>query len=334
MPVKNIFFILLHHLQNDSPPNTMKALVISGGGSKGAYAGGVAQYLLSVCNKQYDMFLGTSAGSLLVPLLAINKTEKLHRAFTNTTQEDNFNVNPFLITKKNDIYKTRINHYAIAKMFMRKKITFGESLNLRKLIGRFLTKEDFNEIREGKPEVVITVSNFTRMTVEYKFARDCNYEDFCDWVWASCNVVPFMSLLEKEGDEFADGGLGNIVPVYKAINMGATEIDAIILKTETPHYENPPVRNALELTKRAFDFMLNQIEKDDILLGQMVGIQNNVKLKIYRPQDNLTTNSLIFDPVKMKQWWDEGYVYAKNADDINKPLSLLRDKILESRSSS
>ena len=42
----------------------MRALVISGGGSKGAFAGGVAQYLMEREKREYDMFLGTSTGSL------------------------------------------------------------------------------------------------------------------------------------------------------------------------------------------------------------------------------------------------------------------------------
>ena len=40
----------------------MRALVISGGGSKGAFAGGVAQYLLEEKKKEYDLFIGTSTG--------------------------------------------------------------------------------------------------------------------------------------------------------------------------------------------------------------------------------------------------------------------------------
>lgn len=48
----------------------MNALVISGGGSKGAFAGGVAQYLIEELNKDYQLYLGTSTGSLLVSHLA------------------------------------------------------------------------------------------------------------------------------------------------------------------------------------------------------------------------------------------------------------------------
>ena len=62
----------------------MKALVISGGGSKGAFAGGVAQYLIESEGKNYDMFLGTSTGSLLIPHLAAHDLGKLYDIFTNS----------------------------------------------------------------------------------------------------------------------------------------------------------------------------------------------------------------------------------------------------------
>ena len=55
----------------------MKALVISGGGSKGAFAGGGAQYLIEELKVEYDLFLGTSTGSLLVNHLALNEVEKI-----------------------------------------------------------------------------------------------------------------------------------------------------------------------------------------------------------------------------------------------------------------
>ena len=38
----------------------MRALVISGGGSKGAFAGGLAAYLMGVQGKKYDLFVGSS----------------------------------------------------------------------------------------------------------------------------------------------------------------------------------------------------------------------------------------------------------------------------------
>ncbi|HET7115805.1 MAG TPA: patatin-like phospholipase family protein [Hanamia sp.] len=289
----------------------MKALVISGGGSKGAFAGGVAQFLIEECKKQYDIFIGTSAGSLLIPLLSLGEIKKLHAIFTSVTQSDIFNVNPFVIYKQKEVYKTSINHLGILKMFLKGKKTFGESLNLRDLIRKFLTKEDFLKMKNAGPEVVVTVANLTSMQMEYKSVKNCTYEDYCDWIWASSNVVPFMSLLQKNDFEYADGGLGNLVPVSHAITMGAIDIDVIILKTEKRKIKKPSVRNALELTERVFNFMLNQIQIDDLLIGRMEGMQKNVNLNIYQPPESLTDNSLIFDPVKMKEWWSSGLQYAR-----------------------
>lgn len=68
----------------------MRALVISGGGSKGAFAGGVAEHLIRVQKKKYDLFLGCSTGSLLVSHLALNKIEKIKKEFTEVTQEKIF----------------------------------------------------------------------------------------------------------------------------------------------------------------------------------------------------------------------------------------------------
>ena len=80
----------------------MRALVISGGGSKGAFAGGVAQYLMEGLGKDYDMFVGTSTGSLLVSHLALNDIGKLYDIFTNVQQHDIFSVSPFGQRKKGD----------------------------------------------------------------------------------------------------------------------------------------------------------------------------------------------------------------------------------------
>ena len=77
----------------------MRALVISGGGSKGAFAGGVADYLINEAKRDYDILIGTSTGSLLVPLLAIEETAKLKTAYTSVQPRDIYNINPFNVKK-------------------------------------------------------------------------------------------------------------------------------------------------------------------------------------------------------------------------------------------
>ncbi len=95
----------------------MRALVISGGGSKGAFAGGVAQYLLEASHT-YDIFVGTSTGSLLIPHLALNKVDKIREVFTSIDQGSIFSSCPFVIKK--EIYGIRqigINHFNVIKNY-------------------------------------------------------------------------------------------------------------------------------------------------------------------------------------------------------------------------
>lgn len=83
----------------------MKALVISGGRSKGAFAGGVAQYLIEQQGKEYDMYIGTSTGSLLISHLALKKVENIIKIFSSLNQEDIFSVYPLIIQRKERISK-------------------------------------------------------------------------------------------------------------------------------------------------------------------------------------------------------------------------------------
>lgn len=75
----------------------MRAMVISGGGSKGAFAGGVAQFLIDEMKFSYDIFVGTSTGSLLIPHLALNKVEKIKKVYTTISVKDIFSSSPFIV---------------------------------------------------------------------------------------------------------------------------------------------------------------------------------------------------------------------------------------------
>ena len=288
-----------------------KALVISGGGSKGAFAGGIAEYLIRDCGHHYGLFLGTSTGSLLVPLLSIGEIDKIKSIYTSVRQDQIFSTCPLIISSKNGVYKTRINHLGIVKMFLKGKKTFGESKNLRRLITEIINEEDFEKMKRNPADVLVTLSNLSTNKVEYKRLKDYSYEDYCDWIWGSANFVPFMSLLEKNGCEYADGGFADLVPISEAIYRGAEEIDVIVLKTDQVMEKKKPLRNALELTVRTFDFMLDQISNDDIRIGKLEGGRRQVKINFFRPQNLLTENSLIFEPELMNKWWEEGYEYAK-----------------------
>ena len=293
----------------------MKALVISGGGSKGAFAGGVAQYLMQEKGCEYDLLLGTSTGSLLIPHLALGKVDKIHRIYTNVNMSRIFNINPFRVKIKDGVETVRINHLNVLVQFIKGRRTFGESKKLRKYIKRNFTLSEFNQLKSSHKNIVVTVTNLSKNDVEYKCIRDFEYDEFCDWIWISCNYIPFMSLVEKNGCEYGDGGFSSLVPISEAIERGATEIDVVILETETLTAPIPIGKNPFSLMIDLFRTLLDQVEKHDIIIGKLAANHKNVKLNLYYTPTQLTSNALVFNKENMKKWWEQGYEYARNKSE-------------------
>jgi NTE family protein len=294
----------------------MRALVISGGGSKGAFAGGVAQYLLQNKGYQYDLFVGTSTGSLLIPHLALGNIDKLHTIYTNVNMDQIFDINPFIIKNKNRIEYVTINHFNVIRQFLRGKRTFGESRNLQKFIKTNISVSEFEYLKSLPTDVVVTVTNISRNKPEYKSIKDCTYEEFCDWIWISSNYLPFMSIVKKEGCEYGDGGFSSLIPITEAINRGATEIDVIILETEINITKTILGKNPFSLLIDLFLFTLDQVGKLDLSNGKLAAKNKNVKLNLYYTPTKLTNNALIFNTKKMKKWWQQGFDYAQNKSEI------------------
>ena len=289
----------------------MKALVISGGGSKGAFGGGVAQYLMDVEKREYDILVGTSTGSLMIPQLALNQISKLHHIYTNVNQRSIFSLNPFVVRKKEGREYVSINFLTTILQFLKKKRTFGESRALRRTIKKNFTAEEFKSIKRQQKDVVVTVSNLSKNRIEYKSIKDFTYEEFCDWIWISCNYIPFMSLVKKDGFEYGDGGLGCVVPIREAIRRGATEIDAIILESENMEHNKVLGKNPFSLMLSIYGFVLDQIEYHDISEGVLAAKHNGVQLNLYYTPTKLTENSLVFNKKLMSKWWQLGYQYAQ-----------------------
>ncbi|WP_366513503.1 hypothetical protein [Sediminibacterium sp.] len=179
-----------------------------------------------------------------------------------------------------------------------------------------ISPEDFEMIGKLNKKIIFTVSNLTEQTVDYIHSNDCSNEDFCNWAWASTNFVPFMSVFEKNGCQYADGGFGNHIPIYCAMGNNACEVDVIILENEHPVHKQPLERNAFSLLLKTINFMATQISIKDVMIGKLMGLNRKVDIRMYYTPRQLTENFLIFDPEQMSQWWEEGYQYARNNEPV------------------
>lgn len=195
----------------------MRAIVLSGGGSKGAYQIGVWKALRKL-NIKYDIVTGTSVGALNAALITQNKYLKALLFWRNLTFEnvidDKIDKN---ITKK-DLYKK----YVEGAMNGGLKIsnlekTIDKALNVRKI---YSSKIDMG---------LVTVKAKGLKPLELR-KKDIPIEKFKDYLVASASCYPAFSMKKIGGNKYLDGGMYDNMPINLAIDMGATEVIAVDLE--------------------------------------------------------------------------------------------------------
>lgn len=293
-----------------------RAIVVSVGGSKGAYAGGIIDYYHSI-GIRYDILIGGSTGALIVPFVACGNMTSLKEGYTSITHKDIFTVSPFKIKEgQNGIYKYTLNYFNIIwNTLIRKKVSLGDTTVLRnKTIPKFFTREDYNNIILKNKELEIVVTNLTLGSAEFKKIEEFSYERFCDWIWASTCAPPYMSVPIIDDYQYVDGALVSVVPLKQAILKGADEIDVIILDKEYPEVSNIEfVRNPIHLIIKSEEIKLHTIKKHNLNFGMLADVaEKDIRINFHYTERKLTNNSLIFNKEQMNKWWDEGYEYAKS----------------------
>lgn len=201
--------------QPEQTPN--RVLVVSGGGARGAWGVGIANFLDST-GKRYAHVVGTSTGSLMAPLILLRKFDDLNRAYTSVSQKDIFNKNPF----RKDGGIRLLN--AICRFG---KPSLGTTDNLRRLIQTFVSQDDYERIRTSPQGLDFTVSVVNLRTLQgaYKSAREHpDYEQMVNWIWASANQPVFMSPYVVKNDSGADdfwvdGGVRNPVAIRQGLQI-------------------------------------------------------------------------------------------------------------------
>lgn len=302
----------------------MNTLVISAGGSKGAYGVGILYYYRKEIGKYYDSYIGTSTGSLIAALGAADKIDNLKEAYTTITHKDIFTCSPFKIKKnKNGIYKYSINHWNIIKNFINGGKSLGDTTIFReKTIPRWFKLEDFNRVNENS-SLEIAVTNLTFERSEMIKSNTKSYDEFLDYLWASTCAPPFMSIVDINNNQYIDGGTMNMIPIRKAILNGSDEIDVIVLSEEQIDVYLEKVRNIMHFIIKSMYMMMNKIKRVNMDLDYLAHLTDKpVKINFHFTENRLTNNSLIFDRNQMLDWFELGYNYAKN----KKYKSYLLDK--------
>lgn len=287
-----------------------RALVISGGGNKGAWVGGLLQYLVEERHYDWNMYYGTSTGAMLITLTALQQMHKLHDLFTNINQKNIFSINPF---KKNS---KDINIFKAIIRLLRHKTSFGTSDKLSAYLYQYFTHDDYENIKLIGKHIYPCVTNYTTGHEEYIDNFNTTYEQYIKYVVAAASIPLAMNLIDINGNLFLDGSIAQYVPIQKAINAGADEVDVIIPRPEHIRMSKWQPKNVIDVFSRTLDIMDSQLSDYNIITAGLRAVDKPVKIRIRFAPFNLSDNnrglaeSLSFDKPLLSSWWNAGYAFG------------------------
>ncbi len=211
-----------------------KALVLSGGGARGAYQAGVYRCLEEM-KWSPDIICGTSVGAINACAMGsgLNSQEL---------------INLWLDLDEKKVMKYSFKN-TIRELFRKAYAPLADTAPLHHLIRE---KLNFKTLNESQVKVVISAVNI--LTSELRFFENPDLK--IEHILASSAIPLFFPWQMIEGAPYWDGGVMANTPILPAITRGAEEILVILLSPVGADVMMQPPTNKTEALERLYELYL------------------------------------------------------------------------------
>lgn len=283
----------------------MRALVLSGGGSRGAYQVGVLRKWMLEEGREYDILVGTSVGAINVAGLSqvkLGDPEEAYRRLAGIWD--------------------RVNNSKIRKWwwFWYLASIWRPSLYNSEPLRKWI-QEELDQPAIAASGRQVRVGAVSETTGE-QFIADQDNVDLAEWVYSSAAFPLAFGPGKIDGEEWVDWGIRTVTPIGEAIKAGATTVDVITtfnvdkpLERWKPRYRAVAARGLRDL-----DIMMDEITKGDFRavgdrneIARLGGKYRQVDLNIQMPSKPLGYDSLDFSAENAASGRAQGYADACSA---------------------
>lgn len=241
------------------------ALILSGGGAKGAFECGAEKYAREVKGYTWDLIAGVSVGALNGAMLAMEKYDRLLEIWNTVTDDQ--------------VYTGGFNVWSGFKLLLGAKSFYGNA-PLRRMVEQ--------EFQTGTFKVDLRVGAVSLVSGEYIQFKP-NMLNFWEAVLASTVMPIIWEPLEiaPEYQSMVDGGVRNISPLGDILDENPDEIVIINCSPGTVDPLPSPPSNILKIGLRTLDILLDEVFRND--LREFLRINSLVKqaeskgYKLYHP---------------------------------------------------
>lgn len=247
-------------MNNDNP--IKRALVLSGGGAKGAFQYGALRYIYDNVTKgeslsrYFDIITGVSIGALNGAMIAQDKIEELGTIWNTVTSDD--------------MYKGKIDVWSVLIAFLFKRLGIISNAPLNKKLHEIISLESLLKSSTDFRFGVVSLFDGAYYSLRAKDFSD--KEEIIKAILASTTMPiiwkPADDFITKDGHKYIqciDGGIRNTSPLSDVINDDPSEIVIINCNPEKFTSYDSRATSLLNIAKRALlDIFKNQIFKEDI----------------------------------------------------------------------
>lgn len=187
------------------------ALVLSGGGSRGAYEAGAWQALAEL-GIRIDIVTGTSVGAINGAMVVQGDLDNTVRLWKEIETHMIFDVPE----------GTQPREYAREIVLNKGAGTSG----LKKLLEKYIDEET---VRKAPADFGVVIVELPTFTPHYVYKEEMKPGQLLDHILASASLYPAIHSCEIDGKEYIDGGYADVMPVQMALDKGADEVIAVYL---------------------------------------------------------------------------------------------------------
>ena len=187
------------------------ALVLSGGGSRGAYEAGVWQALTDL-GIRIDIVTGSSVGAINGAMICQGSLEDTINLWREIETHMVFDV-----PEDSDLMD-----------YAKKIITNGGAgvSGLKALLEKYIDEE---KIRKSPVDFGLVITERSSLKGHYLFKEDIPEGKLIDYILASSSVFPAVHPYEIDGVDYIDGGYVDVLPIELALKKEPTKVIAVKL---------------------------------------------------------------------------------------------------------
>ncbi|OGN95709.1 MAG: hypothetical protein A2Z71_06950 [Chloroflexi bacterium RBG_13_50_21] len=218
------------------------ALILSGGGARGAFQVGAEKYAREVKGYHWDIIAGVSVGALNGAMLAMHRYTRLMELWDSISDPQ--------------VYTGGFNLVSLVKLMFGAKSFYGNAPLQKLMQHEFEAGRIIDDLHVGAVSLISgEYVQFTKESLE--LARAILASASIPVVWPPVDVAPDRTAM-------VDGGVRNISPVGDVLDLEPDEIVIINCSPEQPSNTPHASANVLSIGMRALDIMQNEIFVNDM----------------------------------------------------------------------